>query len=137
MSYAERHIDSQFDAGIHSNGTPSNAGSSKDSALEKEHNDENNYPTGVALYSVLVPVTIGYFLYFLDTCIVATATPAITVHFNALVDIGWYGGAYQLGNAAVRPLTGKLYSHFSTKASYPNPDFFRSHRQERQHETSF
>lgn len=102
---------------------PSNAVSSKEVAVEEEDEDEeeDKYPSGVALWSVLVPVTIGYFLYFLDTCIVATASPAITVRFNALIDIGWYGGAYQLGNAAVRPLTGKIYSHFSTKAGYPNP----------------
>lgn len=85
--------------------------------LEEEEDDESKYPTGVALWAVLVPVTIGYFLYFLDTCIVATASPAITLRFDSLIDIGWYGGAYQLGNSAVRPLTGKMYSHFNTKVS--------------------
>lgn len=96
-----------------------NTAPSKEVAVEDE--DEGQYPTGVALWSVLVPVTIGYFLYFLDTCIVATASPAITVSFNSLIDIGWYGGAYQLGNAAIRPLTGKIYSHFNIKAGYSNP----------------
>lgn len=89
---------------------------SVDAHLEEEkEEDESKYPTGVALWAVLVPVTIGYFLYFLDTCIVATASPAITLRFDSLIDIGWYGGAYQLGNSAVRPLTGKMYSHFNTK----------------------
>lgn len=102
---------------------PSIAVPSKEADVEEEEEgeDESKYLSGVELWAVLVPVTIGYFLYFLDTCIVATASPAITVHFNSLIDIGWYGGAYQLGNAAVRPLTGKIYSHFSTKAGYPNP----------------
>ncbi|OAL02150.1 MFS general substrate transporter [Phaeosphaeriaceae sp. SRC1lsM3a] len=92
---------------------------SVDAHLEEEkEEDESKYPTGVALWAVLVPVTIGYFLYFLDTCIVATASPAITLRFDSLIDIGWYGGAYQLGNSAVRPLTGKMYSHFNTKWTY-------------------
>lgn len=95
---------------------PDHSATSQVVGEENESPEETKYPTGVALWSVLIPVTIGYFLYFLDTCIVATATPAISVHFNALIDIGWYGGAYQLGNAAIRPLTGKIYSHFSTKA---------------------
>jgi MFS family permease len=89
-------------------------------AVEREDEDERKYPTGWALYSVLIPVTTGYFLYFLDTCVVATASPVISAEFNALIDIGWYGGAYQLGNAAVRPLTGKVYSLFSTKACHSN-----------------
>lgn len=85
---------------------------------EGEDEDEDKYPSGVALWTVLVPVTIGYFLMFLDTCVVATASPVITVRFDSLIDIGWYGGAYQLGNSAVQPLTGKIYSHFSTKWTY-------------------
>jgi len=117
MAYLESTNDQQFDTRMHPVGDPNHA-ISKDTSIE-ESKKEHGYPSGVALYSVLIPVTIGYFLYFLDTCIVATASPAITVHFNALIDIGWYGGAYQLGNAAVRPLTGKIYSHFSTKAGDP------------------
>ncbi len=98
---------------------PEKVVSSKEVVAVEEEGDEleHQYPKGVALWAVLVPVTIGYFLMFLDTCIVATASPAITVNFNSLIDIGWYGGAYQLGNSAVQPLTGKLYSHFNTKAS--------------------
>ncbi|MCJ1434877.1 hypothetical protein MMC27_004247 [Xylographa pallens] len=97
---------------------PSNAVLSKEVAVEEEEEDETKYPSGVALWSILVPITIGYFLMFLDTCIVATASPVITLRFDSLVDIGWYGGAYQLGNSAVQPLTGKIYSHFNTKWTY-------------------
>ncbi|KAJ5382596.1 hypothetical protein N7517_000507 [Penicillium concentricum] len=87
---------------------------SKDEAAE----DESNFPSGIALWSILGPVTIAYFLVFLDMCVVSTATPAITQRFNSLVDVGWYGGAYQLGSSALQPLTGKIYSHFNIKWSF-------------------
>ena len=98
-------------------------GPSAATAVE-EVSDEGTYPTGVALWSILVPVTIGYFLYFLDTCVVATASPVISVRFNSLIDIGWYGGAYQLGNSALQPLTGKIFNHFNTKVSCPISSYF-------------
>ncbi|KAK5047142.1 hypothetical protein LTR84_007085 [Exophiala bonariae] len=80
-----------------------------------EHELEHYYPTGLAKAMIIGPVTMTYFLFFLDLAIVSTATPAITSHFDSLVDIGWYGGAYQLGSSALQPLTGKLFSYFSTK----------------------
>jgi hypothetical protein len=78
---------------------------------------DSKYPTGMVLWSILGPVTIAYFLVFLDMCVVSTATPAITQRFNSLIDVGWYGGAYQLGSSALQPLTGKIYSHFNIKVS--------------------
>lgn len=84
-------------------------------AKEEVTEDESKYPTGLALWSILGPVTIAYFLIFLDMCVVSTATPAITLRFNSLIDVGWYGGAYQLGSSSLQPLTGKIYSHFNTK----------------------
>lgn len=77
--------------------------------------DDRKLPTGLALWAILGPVTITYFLIFLDMCVVSTATPAITEQFNSIVDVGWYGGAYQLGSSALQPLTGKIYSHFNIK----------------------
>lgn len=77
------------------------------------------YPTGLKRAFILLPVTLAYFLFFLDLAIVSTATPAITSRFNSLVDVGWYGGAYQLGGSAFQPLSGKIYKYFSTKASRP------------------
>ncbi|KAL4925326.1 major facilitator superfamily domain-containing protein [Aspergillus undulatus] len=40
----------------------------------------------------------------LDSSIVATAIPQITSRFNSLLDVGWYGSAYQLGYAAFQPM---------------------------------
>lgn len=74
-----------------------------------------DYPTGLKLASILAGVTMAYYLLFLDLAIISTATPAITTEFNALIDIGWYAGAYQLASAALQPLSGKIYTYFSLK----------------------
>lgn len=92
--------------------------------------DDSKFPTGIALWSILGPVTIAYFLVFLDMCVVSTATPAITERFNSLVDVGWYGGAYQLGSSALQPLTGKIYSHFNIKVGRSFCGFFKRDQSE-------
>jgi hypothetical protein len=48
------------------------------------------YPTGLTKALIIGPVTMTYFLFFLDLAVVSTATPAITSQFNSLVDVGWY-----------------------------------------------
>lgn len=78
---------------------------------------EHNYVTGIARWLILGPVTLTYFTFFLDLAVLSTATPAITSEFNSLTDIGWYGGAYQLGSAAFQPMAGKLFRYFSIKVS--------------------
>ncbi|KAI6085886.1 MFS general substrate transporter [Hypoxylon rubiginosum] len=70
------------------------------------------------LMVIMVPVTLVYFLLMLDTSIVSTAVPTITSEFDSLKDIGWYGGAYQLASSAFQPLSGKIYTYFSTKWSF-------------------
>jgi hypothetical protein len=47
------------------------------------------YPSGIARALILGPVTLTYFLFFLDLAVLSTATPAITSEFNSLVDVGW------------------------------------------------
>ena len=81
---------------------------------EKEYKHE--YPEGFRLTFILTAVVLAYFLVYLDLAIMSTATPSITSEFDALVDIGWYGGAYQLASAAFQPLSGKIYTYFSIKA---------------------
>ncbi|KAJ5187781.1 Major facilitator superfamily domain general substrate transporter [Penicillium cf. viridicatum] len=76
------------------------------------------YPSGLAVTLILTSVTLAYFLFFLDLAVISTATPAITTQFDSLVDVGWYGGAYQLGSAAFQPLSGKIYSRFSIKWTF-------------------
>lgn len=47
------------------------------------------YPTGITRALIIGPVTLTYFLFFLDLAVLSTATPAITSEFNSLVDVGW------------------------------------------------
>ncbi|KAH7323910.1 putative MFS transporter [Rhexocercosporidium sp. MPI-PUGE-AT-0058] len=62
--------------------------------------------------------TIACFLVLLDVSIIATAIPQITSEFQSLLDVGWYGSAYQLTSSAFQPFSGKIYAHFSTKWSF-------------------
>ncbi|KAI1413389.1 MFS general substrate transporter [Hypoxylon sp. FL1857] len=70
------------------------------------------------LYLVLAALTIVYFLIMLDNTILATAIPYITDEFHSLLDVGWYGSAYQLASSALQPLGGKVYSKLSSKWSF-------------------
>ncbi|KAL4997556.1 putative MFS transporter [Aspergillus recurvatus] len=67
---------------------------------------------------IIIPTTLVYFLLMLDGSIISVAIPAITSEFDSLLDIGWYGGAYQLASSAFQPLSGKIYTYFSTKWSF-------------------
>ncbi|KAJ5874387.1 Major facilitator superfamily domain general substrate transporter [Penicillium soppii] len=89
-----------------------NSASSDDEELKPQ------YASGLAVTLILTSVTLAYFLFFLDLAVISTATPAITSQFDSLVDVGWYGGAYQLGSAAFQPLSGKIYSRFSIKWTF-------------------
>jgi hypothetical protein len=55
----------------------------------------HEFPTGFKLASILAALVVSYFLVFLDASVMSTVSPAITTEFNSLVDIGWYGSAYQ------------------------------------------
>jgi MFS family permease len=53
-----------------------------------------------------------------DKLIVSTAIPQITNDFKSPDDIGWYGTAYLLTNAAFQLLFGKLYKFVPIKATF-------------------
>ena len=90
-----------------------------DSSIDsRETAKESTFITGIPLYLVILAITLAPALLFLDTAIIATAIPRITDEFNSLPDIGWYGSAYQLGSAVLLPLSGKIFTHFSTKWSF-------------------
>ncbi|OAA53473.1 MFS multidrug transporter [Niveomyces insectorum RCEF 264] len=63
------------------------------------------YATGLRLWSAVLAI-----------CLVLLAIPRITNDFHSLNDVGWYGAAYQLASAPMQPMSGKLYTYFSTKA---------------------
>ncbi|KAI1087787.1 putative MFS transporter [Rostrohypoxylon terebratum] len=80
--------------------------------------EKHEYVKGSRLASILVAVTLAYFLAMLDTSIVATAIPRITTEFHSLSDVGWYGSAYQLASCSLQPLSGRIYTNFSTKWTF-------------------
>ncbi|KAK4185248.1 MFS multidrug transporter [Podospora australis] len=84
-------------------------------ASAESNNDQNAYLHGWSLATLLCTLTMTMFLSYLDTSIVSTAIPSIAEQFHSIRDIGWYGAGYQLANACVQPLAGKLYTFFPSK----------------------
>lgn len=78
-------------------------------------NQEQHYLTGFSLCSVIGALIFIMFLALLDTSIISTAIPVITDEFRSVRHIGWYGSGYQLANACMQPLAGKLYTFYSSK----------------------
>ncbi|KGO68316.1 Major facilitator superfamily domain, general substrate transporter [Penicillium italicum] len=83
-----------------------------------EQEEDGEYITGFKLWAILIAGTLVQFVMMLDQSILATAVPYITDEFHSLLDVGWYGSAYQLASAAFQPLTGKLYTHLRIKWTY-------------------
>lgn len=74
--------------------------------------------TAGTLFVVLGSLYLGTFLVALDSTIISTALPAITVEFHALEDLAWYGSSYLLTFTALQPTCGKLYKVIDTKLMY-------------------
>ncbi|KAF2729911.1 MFS general substrate transporter [Polyplosphaeria fusca] len=74
--------------------------------------------SGFKLYAMIGSFTVVYFLMMLDMSILSTAIPYITDEFHSLVDVGWYGSAYQLVCASLQPLTGKMYARLNSKVLF-------------------
>ncbi|KND87341.1 putative HC-toxin efflux carrier TOXA [Tolypocladium ophioglossoides CBS 100239] len=95
----------------------------KSNPSNDEEEYKHEYPEGFRLTLILTAVVLAYLLVYLDLAIMSTATPSITSSFDSIVDIGWYGGAYQLASAAFQPLSGKIYTYFSIKATQSSTMF--------------
>ncbi|TVY83625.1 Efflux pump mlcE [Lachnellula suecica] len=80
--------------------------------------DEWEYVTGFKLFLAIGVVSLACFIMLLDTSIVSTAIPSITSDFHSLGDVGWYGSSYLLASCALQPMTGKIYSRFSSKWTF-------------------
>ncbi|CAG7972926.1 unnamed protein product [Penicillium olsonii] len=76
------------------------------------------FPKGLKLAAILLAIALATFIVMLDASILATAVPYITNEYHALLDVGWYGSAYQLASAAFQPFTGKLYANLPLKWTY-------------------
>jgi len=81
---------------------------------------KHEYPEGFRLTLILTAVVLAYLLVYLDLAIMSTATPSITSNFDSLVDIGWYGGAYQLASAVERQDLQLLF-HQGKPRSHAHP----------------
>ncbi|CAI0652066.1 unnamed protein product [Colletotrichum noveboracense] len=84
----------------------------------KTEDNSQEYVSGVKLGLIVVSVSLACFLTVMDISIISTTIPKITDDFKSLVDVGWYGSAYNLGSAALVPLTGKMYNHFNLKWTF-------------------
>ncbi|KIW43594.1 uncharacterized protein PV06_04681 [Exophiala oligosperma] len=96
-------------------------GSRRDSGKGAEFSSEPEKlerPTGFKLYLILASMTFTQFVIMLDISVIVTAIPQITDHFHSLLDVGWYGSAYQLASASLQPLSGKIYTYFNLKWAF-------------------
>ncbi|EXJ71097.1 uncharacterized protein A1O5_06090 [Cladophialophora psammophila CBS 110553] len=94
-------------------------GTVKDDSIAKTPGpDDREYITGLRLFIVLGSLTLVVFLVLLDIAILGTAIPEITTEFNALADVGWDIGAYQLASATLQLISGKLYTYFNNKHTF-------------------
>ncbi|KAF2016887.1 efflux pump protein [Aaosphaeria arxii CBS 175.79] len=84
-------------------------------SAQAQGTENTEYITGAKLLALDGSLILACFLILLDTSILGTAIPQITSDFESLADVGWYAGAYPLANAALQPLTGKLYTYFRAK----------------------
>ncbi|KAJ8133036.1 hypothetical protein O1611_g589 [Lasiodiplodia mahajangana] len=91
--------------------------------------DPENEVTGLKLLLIHIALCLSTFLVGLDFNLIATAIPVITVEFNSIRDVGWYGSAFMLALAnhtwcsaqsrcASQPLAGKTYTLFSKKFAF-------------------
>ncbi|KAI0888031.1 MFS general substrate transporter [Annulohypoxylon maeteangense] len=80
--------------------------------------DDNEYPSGLKLYLVILSLCLAVFLVALDQTIIAPALGAITGEYGSVKDIGWYGSSYLLTSTALQPLYGKIYRIFDIKYAF-------------------
>lgn len=92
---------------------------------ENVHEEQQPNVSGLQRALIILPVTLVYFLVMLDSSIISTAIPKITDEFDSLLDVGWYGSAYQLASSAFVPLAGKIYSFFSIKVRQSSEKLFQ------------
>lgn len=79
---------------------------------------EADHPHGLKLLSIMVAIFLAIFCVAIDRTIIATAIPKITVEFDSLQEIGWYGSAYLLTSASFQLSFGRMYAEFSIKWTF-------------------
>ncbi|KAI1211264.1 MFS general substrate transporter [Annulohypoxylon truncatum] len=86
--------------------------------LCRDEDNNNEYPSGLKLYLVILSLCLAVFLVALDQTIIAPALGAITGEYGSVKDIGWYGSSYLLTSTALQPLYGKVYRVFDIKRAF-------------------
>jgi MFS transporter, DHA2 family, glioxin efflux transporter len=71
------------------------------------HDTLPSYPSGIRFVLLTLGLIFTVFLSALDSSILSTAIPAITDEFGTVKDVGWYGAAYTITNAAFISTWGK------------------------------
>ncbi len=86
--------------------------SATDGQSEEAHpqQTEEYYPTRLRFVLLTTGLILTIFLSALDTSIISTAIPKITDQFGSVKDVGWYGSAYTITNAAFQSTWGKAVS---------------------------
>ncbi|RDW76741.1 MDR family MFS transporter [Aspergillus mulundensis] len=74
---------------------------------------EAHYPPMPTLIIIVIALMLSMFL-----SIIATAIPKITVQFQSMHDIAWYGSAFFLTLAAFQSAWGIVYKIFSLRGSF-------------------
>ncbi|KAF2757044.1 MFS general substrate transporter [Pseudovirgaria hyperparasitica] len=77
--------------------------------------DDMVYPKAWKLVLISIALCLAVFCMALDNTIISTAIPRITVQFDSLGDVGWYGSAYLLTTCCFQLMFGKLYTFYSVK----------------------
>ncbi|RMJ12577.1 hypothetical protein BHE90_008421 [Fusarium euwallaceae] len=79
---------------------------------------EDEYPSGIKMFFIVLALVLSVFLFSLDLTIVATAIPKITEEFKGLDKVGWYGASFFMTVGAFQSTWGKIYKYFPLKTSF-------------------
>lgn len=93
---------------------------SEEIEVSVEPSPKEEYPTGFRFVLITVGLILSIFLAALDSSIISTAIPKITDHFGAVQDVGWYGSAYAITNAAFQSCWGKAVSLTHVHPFFPD-----------------
>ncbi|ORY65263.1 putative efflux pump antibiotic resistance protein [Pseudomassariella vexata] len=85
---------------------------------EVDESEDNFKPKTLKFWAVLISIFLALFLVAIDRTIIGTAIPQITVDFQSLGDVGWYGSAYQLTTSASQLIFGRVYKFYETKRTF-------------------
>lgn len=89
-----------------------------DESPRNERLEQQKYPAGFKLASIVLGICLSVFIISLDRGIITTAIPSIVVDFQSYSDIAWYGSAYLLTASSFQPLYGRIYTSFDIKWSF-------------------